>query len=106
MKIEEFANNTHGFVGADIALLVKEAAMHALRKIIPQIKIDEEIPNEVLDQLRVTNADFAEARKHVEPSAMREVLVEVPDITWKQVGGLDDVKQEIREAVEVAAQIP
>ena len=106
VKIEEFANNTHGFVGADIALLVKEAAMHALRKIIPQIKIDEEIPNEVLDQLRVTNADFAEARKHVEPSAMREVLVEVPDITWKQVGGLDDVKQEIREAVEWPLKYP
>ncbi|WML66602.1 MAG: VCP-like ATPase [Methanoregula sp. SKADARSKE-2] len=106
VKIEEFANNTHGFVGADIALLVKEAAMHALRKIIPQIKIDEEIPNEVLDQLRVTNADFAEARKHVEPSAMREVLVEVPDVTWKQVGGLDDVKQELREAVEWPLKYP
>ncbi len=106
VKIEEFANNTHGFVGADIALLVKEAAMHALRKIIPQIKIDEEIPDEVLDQLKVTNADFAEARKHVEPSAMREVLVEVPDITWKQVGGLDDVKQELKEAVEWPLKYP
>jgi len=106
VKIEEFANNTHGFVGADVALLVKEAAMHALRKIIPQIKIDEEIPNEILDQLRVTNADFAEARKHVEPSAMREVLVEVPDITWKEVGGLDDVKQELREAVEWPLKYP
>ena len=100
VKVEEFANTTHGFVGADIALLVKEAAMHALRKVIPQIKIDEEIPNEVLDALKVTKEDFDEARKHVEPSAMREVLVEVPDITWKQVGGLEDVKQELREAVE------
>ncbi|MCX6685435.1 MAG: CDC48 family AAA ATPase [Methanoregula sp.] len=100
VKVEEFANTTHGFVGADIALLVKEAAMHALRKVIPQIKIDEEIPNEVLDALKVTKDDFDEARKHVEPSAMREVLVEVPDITWKQVGGLEEVKQELREAVE------
>jgi transitional endoplasmic reticulum ATPase len=106
VKIEEYANSTHGFVGADIALLVKEAAMHALRKVIPQIKIDEDIPNEVLDQLRVTNEDFAEARKHVEPSAMREVLVEVPDITWKQVGGLDDVKQELKEAVEWPLKYP
>ncbi|MFA4861937.1 CDC48 family AAA ATPase [Methanoregula sp.] len=106
VKIDEYANSTHGFVGADIALLVKEAAMHALRKVIPQIKIDEEIPNEVLDQLKVTSEDFAEARKHVEPSAMREVLVEVPDITWKQVGGLEDVKQELKEAVEWPLKYP
>jgi transitional endoplasmic reticulum ATPase len=106
VKIEEFANSTHGFVGADISLLVKEAAMHALRKVIPRIKIDEDIPNEVLDQLKVTNADFSEARKHVEPSAMREVLVEVPDVTWKQVGGLEDVKQELREAVEWPLKFP
>jgi transitional endoplasmic reticulum ATPase len=106
VKIEEFANSTHGFVGADISLLVKEAAMHALRKVIPRIKIDEDIPNEVLDQLKVTNADFSEARKHVEPSAMREVLVEVPDITWKQVGGLEEVKQELREAVEWPLKFP
>ena len=106
VKLEEFANSTHGFVGADISLLVKEAAMHALRKVIPQIKIDEDIPNEVLDQLKVTNEDFAEARKHVEPSAMREVLVEVPDVTWDQVGGLEDVKQELREAVEWPLKFP
>ena len=106
VKIEEFANSTHGFVGADISLLVKEAAMHALRTVIPKIKLDEEIPNEVLDQLKVTNEDFAEARKHVEPSAMREVLVEVPDVTWKQVGGLEDVKQELREAVEWPLKFP
>jgi transitional endoplasmic reticulum ATPase len=106
VRIDEFANSTHGFVGADIALFVKEAAMHALRKVIPQIKIDEEIPNEVLDQLRVTSDDFAEARKHVEPSAMREVLVEVPDVTWKQVGGLEEVKQELKEAVEWPIKYP
>ncbi len=106
VKIEEYANATHGFVGADISLLVKEAAMHALRKVIPQIKIDEDIPNEVLDQLKVTSEDFTQARKHVEPSAMREVLVEVPDVTWKQVGGLEDVKQELREAVEWPIKYP
>ncbi|MDP2796446.1 MAG: CDC48 family AAA ATPase [Methanoregula sp.] len=106
VKIEEYANSTHGFVGADVALLVKEAAMHALRKVIPLIKIDEEIPNEVLDALRVTNEDFAEARKHVEPSAMREVLVEVPDITWKDVGGLEETKQELKEAVEWPLKYP
>ncbi|MDO9324402.1 MAG: AAA family ATPase, partial [Methanoregula sp.] len=104
--IEEYAGSTHGFVGADIALLVKEAAMHALRKVIPLINIDEEIPNEVLDALRVTHEDFAEARKHVEPSAMREVLVEIPDITWKQVGGLEETKQELKEAVEWPLKYP
>jgi len=106
VKIEEFANSTHGFVGADISLLVKEAAMHALRKVIPKIKLDEDIPNEVLDQLKVTKEDFDEARKHVEPSAMREVLVEVPDVTWKHVGGLEDVKQELKEAVEWPLKFP
>jgi transitional endoplasmic reticulum ATPase len=104
--IEEYSGSTHGFVGADIALLVKEAAMHALRKVIPQIKIEEGIPNEVLDQLKVTKDDFAEARKHVEPSAMREVLVEVPDITWKHVGGLEETKQELKEAVEWPLKYP
>jgi len=106
VKIDELVNSTQGFVGADVALLVKEAAMHALRKVIPQIKIDEDIPNEVLDRLRVTREDFDEARKHVEPSAMREVLVEIPDITWKQVGGLEETKQELREAVEWPLKYP
>jgi transitional endoplasmic reticulum ATPase len=106
VKIEEYANTTHGFVGADIALLVKEAAMHALRKVIPKIEIDEEIPAELLDELRVTREDFDEARRHVEPSAMREVLVEVPDISWEDVGGLEDVKKELQEAVEWPLKYP
>src|SRR5690606_11271371 len=86
VNLEEYARSTHGFVGADIALLAKEAAMHALRGIIPHIKIEEEIPAEIIDQLRVTNEDFIEAHKHVEPSAMREVLVEIPDVKWEDVG--------------------
>lgn len=106
VKIEEYAESTHGFVGADIALLVKEAAMHALRKVIPKIEIAEEIPAELLDELRVTRDDFDEARRHVEPSAMREVLVEVPDVSWEDVGGLDDVKKELQEAVEWPLKYP
>jgi transitional endoplasmic reticulum ATPase len=93
-------------VGADIALLVKEAAMHALRKILPKIDLDQEIPAELLEDLKVTGADFDEARKHVEPSAMREVLVEVPDVTWEDVGGLEEVKQELKEAVEWPLKFP
>jgi transitional endoplasmic reticulum ATPase len=98
--LREYADTTHGFVGADIALLVKEAAMFALRCVIPRIKIDEAIPAEILEKLRVRKADFEEAHKHVEPSAMREVLVEIPDVKWTDVGGLEEVKQELREAVE------
>lgn len=106
VDVAKYAETTHGFVGADIALLVKEAAMRALRKVIPQIKLEEEISPEILDQLKVTNDDFDEARKHVEPSAMREVLVEVPDITWDDVGGLDEVKKELQEAVEWPLKYP
>src|SRR5512139_957492 len=106
VNITEYADSTHGFVGADIALLVKEAAMHALRKVLPKIDLDREIPAELLEDLKVTGTDFDEARKHVEPSAMREVLVEVPDVTWKQVGGLEDVKQELKEAVEWPLKFP
>jgi len=106
VNLEDYARSTHGFVGADIALLAKEAAMHALRRIIPQIKIEEEIPAEIIDQLRVTNEDFIEAHKHVEPSAMREVLVEIPDVKWEDVGGLEDVKAELAEAVEWPLKYP
>jgi transitional endoplasmic reticulum ATPase len=106
VKIENYADSTHGFVGADIALLVKEAAMHALRKVLPKIDLDQEIPAELLEDLKVTGADFDEARKHVEPSAMREVLVEIPDVTWEDVGGLDEVKQELKEAVEWPLKFP
>ena len=80
VDIAALAETTFGFVGADIALLVKEAAMNAIRKIIPLIDIDKEIPNEVIDQLKLTKADFDAARKIVQPSALREVLIEVPDV--------------------------
>lgn len=106
VDLNEYARSTHGFVGADIALLAKEAAMHALRRVIPHINIEEEIPTEIIDQLRVTNEDFIEAHKHVEPSAMREVLVEIPDVKWDDVGGLEDVKSELAEAVEWPLKYP
>jgi transitional endoplasmic reticulum ATPase len=106
VKLDSYADTTHGFVGADIALLVKEAAMHALRKIIPKIDLDQEIPAELLEELKVTGTDFDEARRHVEPSAMREVLVEIPDVTWEDVGGLEEVKQELKEAVEWPLKYP
>ena len=106
IHLQDYANITHGFVGADIALLVKEAAMHALRDELPKINMEEAIPAEILDELKVTKGDFDEALKHVEPSAMREVLVEVPDVKWTDVGGLEEVKAELSEAVEWPLRYP
>ncbi|MBU3913618.1 MAG: CDC48 family AAA ATPase [Nanoarchaeota archaeon] len=102
VSLEELAAITHGFVGADLSSLAKEAAMSVLRKNLPKINLKdgEEIPREVLENLRVNKSDFQEALKTVRPSAMREVLVETPNIGWSDVGGLDKVKQELIEAVE------
>jgi len=101
VDLDWLASITHGFVGADLAALVKEAAMKAIRRILPQIDLDEdEIPEEILEELRVTKRDFEEALKEVKPSALREVFVEVPSVHWEDVGGLEDVKARLREAVE------
>ena len=102
VNLKELANITHGFVGADLAALAKEAAMIVLRKIFPDLKLQEEEPisKEILEKLRITQKDFKEALKVVRPSALREVLVEIPNIKWIDIGGLQDVKQELIEAVE------
>ena len=100
------AYTTHGFVGADISALAREAAMKALRRYLPLIKIDEAVPLEILNSMTVTAADFNDALKEVEPSAMREVLVEISKVTWKEVGGLDEARQEIVEAVEWPLKSP
>uniref|UniRef100_A0A7C3UE99 AAA family ATPase n=4 Tax=Geoglobus ahangari TaxID=113653 RepID=A0A7C3UE99_9EURY len=101
------ADQTHGFVGADIEALCKEAAMKALRRILPEIDFnEEELPQEILENLKVTMDDFKESLKEIEPSAMREVLVEVPNVRWEDVGGLEDVKREIIEAVEWPLKYP
>jgi len=100
VDINKLAEITYGFVGADLAALAKEAAMRSLRRIVPEINIDEEIPPEVLEKIRITGEDFEEALKTIEPSAMREVFVEIPDIHWEDIGGLDNAKQELIESVE------
>ena len=105
-KLKKVSDRTHGFVGADLASLCKEAAMHALRKILPEIKIDEEIPVEVRDKLEITTEDFEEALKNIEPSAMREVFFEVPQVKWDDIGGLEAIKQELVEAVEWPIKYP
>ncbi|HHI01560.1 MAG TPA: AAA family ATPase, partial [Thermococcus litoralis] len=109
LLLEELAEKTHGFVGADLAALAREAAMAALRRLIEEGKIDfeaESIPKEVLEELKVTRRDFYEALKMVEPSALREVLIEVPNVRWEDIGGLEEVKQELREAVEWPLKYP
>ncbi len=106
---EYIAELTNGFVGADLAALAKEAAMHALRSRMETGEIDieaEEIPAEVLENLKVTMDDFLEALKNIEPSAMREVLVEIPSVRWNDIGGLENAKQELMEAVEWPLKYP
>jgi transitional endoplasmic reticulum ATPase len=102
VDLQEIAAVTHGFVGADLAALAKEAAMIVLRRVLPDLKTNENEPlsEEILGKLVITKNDFKEALKSVRPSAMREVLVEVPNVKWKDVGGLESVKQELKEAVE------
>ncbi len=102
VNLKELAAVTHGFVGADLAALAKEAAMIVLRRILPDLKYgkDEPLPNELLEKLRVGKKDFRDSLKVVRPSALREVLVEVPNVKWTDVGGLDGVKQELIEAVD------
>jgi len=108
VNLEELAGITHGFVGADVSALAKEAAMAVLRKVLPKLNLKEEqeIPKEVLESLKITRKDFFDALKVVRPSAMREVLVETPNVGWNNVGGLDNVKQELIEAVEWPMKFP
>jgi transitional endoplasmic reticulum ATPase len=102
VDLKRLSEVTHGFVGADLSSLAKEAAMIVLRRVLPDLhlKEDEEIPKEVLEKLFIHQQDFIDALKVVRPSAMREVLIQVPNVKWTDVGGLDDVKQELMEAVE------
>ncbi len=101
VDLDKLADMTHGYVGADLAALVKEAAMRALRRLLPEIDIEvEKIPREVLEKLVVTWDDFINAYREMQPSTMREVLIEKPNVHWSDIGGLKDVKQELREVVE------
>lgn len=99
--LDEIAGLTYGFVGADLAALSRESAMNALRRYLPEIDLDKPIPTEILEKMQVTDDDFREALKAIEPSSLREVTVEVPSITWEDIGGLETVKGELRETVEL-----
>jgi transitional endoplasmic reticulum ATPase len=101
VNLKQVAKVTHGFVGADLESLAKEAAMRSLRRILPDIDLNQEkISAEILQKIKITDEDFKEALKDVRPSALREVLVQVPNVTWDDVGGLDSLKEELREAIE------
>jgi transitional endoplasmic reticulum ATPase len=107
VDLDELARTTYGFVGADLAALAREAAIEAVRKIMPRLNLEERtIPPEVLDTLAVTREDFLDALKRVQPSAMREVMVEAPRVRWDDVGGLDDAQMRLKEGVELPLKDP
>ena len=99
-EMDWLLENSYGFVGADISALVRESAMKALRRYLPEIDLDEdEIPAEVLEKMEVKMVDFREAIKEIEPSALREIYVEVPTASWDDVGGLDEIKERLKESI-------
>ncbi len=107
VNLDELASITHGYTGADVSALTKEAAMKVLRRILPKIDLDQEfIPAEILDNLKVTREDFFNALREVRPSALREVFIERPNIRWSDIGGLENVKKELKEAVELPLKSP
>ncbi|MHA1519991.1 MAG: CDC48 family AAA ATPase [Promethearchaeota archaeon] len=106
VEISEYARRTHGFVGADLMALAREAAISSLRKILPLIDLDKPIPSEILENLRINDDDFQNALRLVEPSAMREVMIEIPNVNWEDVGGLESVKQELKESIEWPLKYP
>ena len=101
VDLKQISKITHGFVGADLEVLAKEAAMRSLRRILPEIDLDEEkVSSEILQKIQITSEDFRDALKEVRPSALREVQVQTPNVSWDDVGGLDQLKEELIEAVE------
>jgi len=101
VNLDQIAKITHGFVGADLEILAKEAAMRSLRRILPELDLEQEkIPSEILQKIVINDEDFSDALKEVRPSALREVLVQIPNVTWDDVGGLESLKEELQEAIE------
>ncbi len=106
VKVDQLADMTHGYTGADIAALAREAAMASLRKVFPKIKDKKSVPNDILVNLNVTMGDFMEGMSSIQPSALREVFVERPNVHWNDVGGLEAVKAQLKEAVEMPIKNP
>ncbi|MEO0589047.1 MAG: CDC48 family AAA ATPase [Pseudomonadota bacterium] len=107
VDLDELARVTHGFVGADLAALAREAAIDAVRRIMPRLDLDQQtVPPEVLDDLCVTREDFLSALKRIQPSAMREVMVQVPNVAWDDIGGVGDAIDKLKEGVELPLKNP
>ncbi|MFW5769086.1 MAG: CDC48 family AAA ATPase [Spirochaetota bacterium] len=107
VSLDELSHTTYGFVGSDLAALIREAAIEALRRNLPKINLDEEqIPQEILDNLNVTQDDFSSALKRIQPSAMREIMVQVPEVTWDDIGGLSEVRELVMEGIEYPLKFP
>ncbi len=104
--LRELAQLSHGFVGADLAALAREAAMRALRRYLPEIDFDKPIPLSLLERMKVTERDFKEALKQIEPSSLRDVAIEIPTVRWDEVGGLERVKRALQESVELPFRNP
>jgi transitional endoplasmic reticulum ATPase len=101
VDLNELARTTYGFVGADMSALAREAAMDAVRRVLPQINLREGIPAKVLSSLRVCRGDFERALKRVQPSALREIMIQVPNVTWEDVGGLASVREQLHDGIEL-----
>lgn len=107
VSLQYLSDVTHGFVGADLSALSKEAALRSLRRVLPQIDLEaDEIPSEILSSLKVTMQDFNDALKEIEPSAMREVMIETPNVHWEDIGGLEEVKRELNMSIEWPLKYP
>jgi transitional endoplasmic reticulum ATPase len=107
ISLRELARTTYGFVGADLAALTREAAIEAVRRIMPKLDLSSgTIPAEVLENLKVLRSDFLEAIKRVQPSAMREVMVQAPDVRWSDIGGLDEAQEKLKEGIELPLKNP
>ncbi|MFB6292763.1 MAG: CDC48 family AAA ATPase [Halonotius sp.] len=107
VDLDQYAASTHGFVGADLESLIREAAMNALRRVRPDLDLEgDEIDADTLESLSVTEADFRAAHREIEPSALREVFVETPDVTWDDVGGLTETKARLQEAIQWPLEYP
>ncbi|UVF22220.1 CDC48 family AAA ATPase (plasmid) [Microvirga terrae] len=106
VNLDEVARTTYGFVGADLAALSREAAMDSLRRILPGINLRDGIPSNVLESLQVTRQDFMNAMKRVQPSALREIMIQVPNVTWDDIGGVEEARTRLREGVELPLKSP
>ncbi|WP_230530173.1 CDC48 family AAA ATPase [Microvirga roseola] len=106
VDLDEIARTTYGFVGADLSALAREAAMDSLRRILPKVNLKDGIPGEVLENLRVSRADFMNAMKRVQPSALREIMIQVPNVTWDDIGGVEEARTRLREGVELPLKSP